>query len=104
MSKISVGYVQPIQAQDITNIGRAMVVAKGSALYLPNFTKPPEMVGDQIVPESVECVPLTLEKAGEAAQRIVAMQSKLPLSDVSVDLLNVAYAVMHYQNKARGDK
>lgn len=113
MSEVKVGYIQPIQFKDV-RIGKADAVAKGSALYLPNFVTPPQLIpgteakddngnpipgtGD-VVPETVECVPLTLEKAGEAARRVVAMQSKLPLNESSVDVLNLAYAILHYENK-----
>lgn len=110
--------IQPIQAKDVLkNLGKADAVARGVALYLPQFAKPPQLQpgtearddnGDPIlgtgvpVPESVEVVPLTLEKARDAALRVLKHASQMPINELSVDLLNLAYALLHYENKARG--
>ena len=91
--------ILPILAKDI-RLGRAEVVAHGSALYLPNFVTPPAHDADgKIIPSSIECVPLTLEAAQAAALRVVAMIDRLPLTESAVDLMNLAYAVLHYGNK-----
>lgn len=91
--------IQPILAKDI-NFGEAVVEAKGSALYLPNFVTPPTHDADgKLDPSTVECVPLTLEAARAAAVRVTAMIERLPLTESAVDLMNLAYAVLHYGNK-----
>ncbi|RPH64997.1 MAG: hypothetical protein EHM89_00210 [Acidobacteria bacterium] len=91
--------IQPIRFKDV-NIGKADAGAKGSALYLPNFVTPPTKDANGVVDtDSIECVPLTLEKAGEAAERVIAALERLPLSESTVDVMNLAFAVLHYQNK-----
>ncbi len=91
--------IQPIKFKDL-NVGKADVTAKGAALYLPNFVTPPlKDAAGAVVPESVECVPLTLEAAHRAALHTLAILDQLPLTEGAVDLMNLAFAVLHYENK-----
>ena len=64
--------IQPIQSKDLL-FKKSLAVAQGSALFLPAFISPPEHdASGAINGSTVECVPMTLEKAGEAARRVVA--------------------------------
>lgn len=86
-------------------------------LHLPTFARPPELIpgtevlnddGDpvigtgSVVPETVEMDAETLAQAGVAALAIIKAASKMEVNELSVDLLAVAYSILHYQNKARG--
>jgi hypothetical protein len=93
--------IQPIKAKDLIGKGGAgFAVAKGVALYLPTWETPPTMLEDgSMDPASVVCTELTLEKAGEAARRVLKLMSDMPLNELAVDLMNLAAAICHYENK-----
>ncbi len=110
--------IQPLDPKLIMkNLGAGMAAARGVTLYLPTFETPPQLVagtetkrddgsivvgtGDAVL-ESIVCSAMTLEKAGEAARRVLAHQSQMPINELTADLLNLAYALIHYENKTKG--
>lgn len=110
------GEIKPMHVDDMaipTGL-KSFGKAKGVALYLPQFEHPPTIVagtklkaddGTEIDgtgvadPTSVACKPETLDRACEAADRVIAMLGSLPLTESSVDVMNLAFAVRHYRNK-----
>src|SRR5690349_8246009 len=156
-SRIVVGTIEPIKASKLRfgNIGDAEAVAYGAALRFPTFAKAPALMpgtearrfdgsvapGTGVpIPDSVVVTDDTLANARDAAERalavksrltveglalatsvleyaegrpgnfatrasaratavqIIATQSRMPVDQPHVDLLNLAYAVIHYGN------
>lgn len=107
--------IQPIHAKDLrVPAGISGGQARGVALRLPQFATPPKLVpGTEAVredgtkvdgtgapdPSSIEVTPETLACAVEAARRFITIFSKLPLTESSVDMMNLAVAVLHHDNK-----
>lgn len=91
--------IQPILIKDI-RLGRAMAAAEGVAIHEPNFVTDLTRDADGAIdPKSIECVPLTLEKAHEAAVRIIAAMERLPVTPATADVLNIAFALLHFENQ-----
>ena len=69
-------------------------------LHLQNFAVNPTIDADGTIDtDSIVCTQETLDAAHDAAERIVAMLERLPLTEGAIDVMNIAFSVLHYHNK-----
>jgi hypothetical protein len=85
--EIRVGYIQPITANDLLpGVLQMKVPVVSPGIFKPEFVShdPVRMTGR------------TLDHALSVAQRTVALKDQMPHTELSGDLLSMAYAVLHY--------
>lgn len=92
--------IQPIQAREVMKMLNKRVRGSDYQLELPEFKTSPvlEHTGMPTV-KSINVNDDTLDRAGEIARKIVALQSKMPQTELSADLLTLSYALLHYENE-----
>jgi hypothetical protein len=91
-SKIVTGYIQPIEAKDLLlDTVRVQV-----PLDMPHVFKSKFVSHDPLVMTQE-----TLDHAHQTAQRMIEMQDQMPHTELSGDLLSMAYSILHYAGKER---
>ncbi len=98
-TRVVTGSIAPIEASKLMNLGPSEPKPAPIELHLPQFERPPGFSEQGMTFGDMKVTDFTATRADEVARKIIAVQGQMPINELSVDLLNLAYAYISARNE-----